>query len=42
MAQKAASGTHFSAEQRAWLELIRDHIGTTLSIEPGRLRLRAV
>jgi type I restriction enzyme R subunit len=24
----------FSAEQRAWLELIRDHIATTLSIEP--------
>jgi type I restriction enzyme R subunit len=34
LAQKAASGTHFTAEQRAWLELIRDHIATTLSIEP--------
>jgi type I restriction enzyme R subunit len=34
LAQKEASGTHFNAEQRAWLELIRDHIATTLSIEP--------
>lgn len=33
LVQKEASGTHFSAEQRAWLELIRDHIATTLSIE---------
>jgi type I restriction enzyme R subunit len=34
LAQKAANGTHFTADQRAWLELIRDHIATTLSIEP--------
>ena len=31
--QKAASGTKFSAEQRAWLELIRDHVSTSLAIE---------
>jgi len=34
MTQKAASGKSFNADQRAWLELIRDHIATTLSIEP--------
>jgi type I restriction enzyme R subunit len=32
--QKAAQGTAFSSEQRAWLELIADHIATSLSIEP--------
>jgi type I restriction enzyme R subunit len=31
--QKAASGTKFSVEQRAWLELIRDHVSTSLAIE---------
>ncbi|WP_018972506.1 type I restriction-modification enzyme R subunit C-terminal domain-containing protein [Rudaea cellulosilytica] len=30
---KADAGTSFSAEQLAWLELIRDHIATSLSIE---------
>ncbi|MBI2227190.1 MAG: DEAD/DEAH box helicase family protein, partial [Betaproteobacteria bacterium] len=33
-AQKAAASTTFTADQRAWLELIRDHIATSLSIEP--------
>ncbi len=31
---KANAGTKFSAEQIAWLHLIRDHIATTCSIEP--------
>ncbi|MCE9630221.1 MAG: DEAD/DEAH box helicase family protein [Planctomycetia bacterium] len=31
---KAASGTVFGADQLAWLNLIRDHIATSLSIEP--------
>lgn len=34
IAQKAANGIAFSDDQRAWLELIRDHIATSLSIEP--------
>jgi type I restriction enzyme, R subunit len=29
-----ASGTAFTTEQLAWLHLIRDHIATSLSIEP--------
>ena len=33
LAQKAASGTGFTADQRAWLELMRDHIATSLSLE---------
>ena len=33
--QKVQAGTAFNADQRAWLELIRDHIATSLSIEPG-------
>ncbi len=32
---KAQAGVTFSAEQLAWLSLIRDHIATSLSIEPG-------
>jgi type I restriction enzyme, R subunit len=28
------SGTAFTSEQVAWLHLIRDHIATSLSIEP--------
>lgn len=35
LAQKAAAGTTFTPEQTAWLSLIRDHISTSLSIEPG-------
>jgi type I restriction enzyme R subunit len=31
---KAKSGTSFTPEQLAWLNLIRDHIATSLSIEP--------
>ncbi|PAW79255.1 MAG: restriction endonuclease subunit R [Verrucomicrobia bacterium Tous-C9LFEB] len=31
---KAKAGTTFSADQQAWLELVRDHIATSLSIEP--------
>lgn len=31
--QKAQTGTHFTADQRAWLELIRDHIGTSVHVE---------
>ncbi|MBI3490582.1 MAG: DEAD/DEAH box helicase family protein [Acidobacteria bacterium] len=34
LAQKKASGVVFTDDQRAWLELIRDHIATSLSIEP--------
>lgn len=33
LAAKAKSGTTFTADQRAWLELIRDHIATSLSME---------
>ncbi|MGH8115368.1 MAG: type I restriction-modification enzyme R subunit C-terminal domain-containing protein, partial [Rhodanobacteraceae bacterium] len=31
---KTGAGIAFTAEQRAWLELIRDHIATSLNIEP--------
>ena len=31
---KAKVGTKFTADQLAWLNLIRDHIATSLSIEP--------
>ena len=31
---KARAGTVFTPEQLAWLDLIRDHIATSLSIEP--------
>jgi len=34
LAQKASAGVVFSPDQLAWLELIRDHIATSLSIEP--------
>ena len=34
LAQKASAGVEFSADQLAWLDLIRDHIATSLSIEP--------
>jgi type I restriction enzyme R subunit len=36
---KAKAGVTFNAEQLAWLNLIRDHIGTSLSIEPEDLEL---
>jgi type I restriction enzyme R subunit len=39
LAQQAALGRAFSDEQRAWLGLIRDHITTSLAIEPGDLEL---
>lgn len=32
-AQKISSGTVFNADQRAWLEQMRDHIATSLSLE---------
>jgi type I restriction enzyme R subunit len=34
LAAKEAAGTAFTDDQRAWLTLIRDHIATSLSIEP--------
>ncbi len=36
---KAQTGTVFSTEQLAWLNLIRDHIATAISIEPEDLEL---
>ncbi len=36
---KARAGVKFSAEQLAWLNLIRDHIATAISIEPEDLEL---
>jgi type I restriction enzyme R subunit len=33
LAQKSAAGVTFTPDQQAWLELVRDHIATTLSIE---------
>jgi type I restriction enzyme R subunit len=36
---KAKAGFKFSAEQLAWLNLIRDHIATAISIEPEDLEL---
>jgi type I restriction enzyme R subunit len=35
LAAKSAAGTTFTPDQRAWLERIRDHIATSLSIEPS-------
>jgi type I restriction enzyme R subunit len=34
LAEKTKAGTEFTADQRAWLDLIRDHVATSLSIEP--------
>ena len=34
LVDKAAAGSVFTAEQLAWLSLIRDHVATSLSIEP--------
>ena len=39
---KAKAGAAFTPEQLAWLDLIRDHIATSLSIEPEDFELRAV
>jgi type I restriction enzyme R subunit len=36
---KAKVGIKFNAEQLAWLNLIRDHIATAISIEPEDLEL---
>jgi len=36
---KAKAGAVFTPEQLAWLNLIRDHIATSLSIEPEDLEL---
>ncbi len=36
---KAKSGVTFNAEQLAWLQLIREHIATAISIEPDDLEL---
>jgi type I restriction enzyme R subunit len=36
---KAKAGVKFSAEHLAWLNLIRDHIATAISIEPEDLEL---
>ena len=36
---KAKAGIKFSPDQLAWLNLIRDHIATSLSIEPDDLEL---
>ena len=36
---KAKAGAAFTPEQLAWLNLIRDHIATSLSIEPEDLDL---
>jgi type I restriction enzyme R subunit len=36
---KAKAGTAFTPEQLGWLNLIRDHIATSLSIEPEDLEL---
>ncbi|MFA9479348.1 type I restriction-modification enzyme R subunit C-terminal domain-containing protein [Phycisphaerales bacterium AB-hyl4] len=34
LAERAAAGVTFTPEQRRWLEAIRDHIATSLAIEP--------
>ena len=39
LARQATTGRAFTAEQLAWLELIRDHIATSLAIEPADLEL---
>jgi len=37
--KRNAGAVHFTDEQMEWLRLIRDHIATSLSIEPGDLEL---
>ena len=39
LATKTNTGAAFTPEQLAWLQLIRDHIATSLSIEPEDLEL---
>lgn len=39
LANKAKAGTAFTPEQLTWLNLIRDHIATAISIEPEDLEL---
>ncbi len=39
MMDKAKAGIVFTPEQLAWLNLIRDHIATSLSIEPDDFEL---
>jgi type I restriction enzyme, R subunit len=34
LAQQESSGRKFTDEQRKWLELIRDHVGASLAVEP--------
>jgi len=36
---KARAGVKFGAEQLGWLNLVRDHIATAISIEPEDLEL---
>ena len=33
MAQQASTGAQFTPEQRRWLEMMRDHIATSLEID---------
>ena len=42
LAAAGGRGRRFTAEQRAWLELIRDHIAASLRIEPDDFDVRAV
>jgi type I restriction enzyme, R subunit len=37
LAERAAAGVTFSAEQRKWLDAIKDHVAASLSIEPDDL-----
>ena len=37
--QQESHGRRFSSEQKQWLELIRDHIATSLSIETDDFEL---
>jgi type I restriction enzyme R subunit len=32
--EQESAGRTFSAEQRRWLEMVRDHIATSMTIEP--------
>ena len=42
MAQQANRGRTFTDEQGRWLEMMRDHIATSLEIDDRRLRLTPV